>query len=115
MSDINPIRLGAGIVKRITGYSASFTNEPIIPIYNVRPYKNSNQWGDTVMYEVVGCNEDCAHCYVHPDLLIANTNSNIINLFLFKHNIFTFDKECWSFLLDKIIVLVWYFSVYIIL
>jgi uncharacterized Fe-S cluster-containing radical SAM superfamily protein len=92
MSDIDPIRLGAGIVKRITGYSASFTNEPIIPIYNVRPYKNSNQWGDTIMYEVVGCNEDCAHCYVHPNLLIANTNSDT-----FKKKISNLPKSLQAF------------------
>lgn len=49
--------------------------EPVLPIYRARYWGMTRKWGDTFIVDVVGCNEDCAHCYVPIPFLRADLGS----------------------------------------
>lgn len=75
---IDPNKLGRS-VRRKVGLDQEFSpNEAVLPIYRTRWWKMSRKWnGPALMLETLGCNEDCAHCYVPVPLLRADTGSEI--------------------------------------
>lgn len=70
---IDPDRLTEAVLKR-TGVEKE-GRSPLLPIHRVRYWGMTRKWGDTVIVEVAGCNEDCAICYVPIPLLRADFSS----------------------------------------
>lgn len=79
---IDPGRMTDGIRQKLTreyGREWKSDKEAALPIYRARWWGPSRKWGDGVpafLLEVLGCNEDCAHCYVPTPLLRADTYSD---------------------------------------
>jgi uncharacterized Fe-S cluster-containing radical SAM superfamily protein len=74
----DPVKMSAGIVRKMTGAQTDYCDDPLLPIYRVRTYRDGNQWGTTTMLDVLGCNENCAHCYVPEELLRAQIHSSLV-------------------------------------
>jgi uncharacterized Fe-S cluster-containing radical SAM superfamily protein len=78
-SGFNPIKLGDGLVKRISGSTSHFIDEPVFAAYNVgRYFKNGSKWGDAFMIDALGCNLRCAHCFGHNDALTGKISSDFV-------------------------------------
>ena len=72
---IDPEKLGWAIIKK-TFKEVDPQSRTSLPVYRVRWGGYTEKWGaDSFIIDVLGCNEDCAHCYVPTPLLRADINS----------------------------------------
>jgi uncharacterized Fe-S cluster-containing radical SAM superfamily protein len=73
---IDPVIRGRQVVERLTGKKAPYIDKPMFAVYKARPFKDGNQWGDAYIFDLFGCNMNCAHCYGHSAGLAANLDSD---------------------------------------
>ena len=94
MSAIDPIRMGDGLIRKLSagqyrqprndqkGQAAHYSDDPTLAIYRIRNYKDGNKWSTTTMIDILGCNEDCAHCFVPVAALRGDLNSAYVKMML---------------------------------
>lgn len=74
-TNANPEKLGIIPIKNVLNENGSYSDAPVLPVYRTRKYVG-NRCGTVVFFEVIGCDANCAHCYVHEDYLRARLSSN---------------------------------------
>lgn len=75
-SGIDPEKLSRGVIKKVFESESTPETAAFLPVYRVRWWGYTKKWeANSFIIDVLGCNEDCAHCYVPVPLLRADVNS----------------------------------------
>jgi uncharacterized Fe-S cluster-containing radical SAM superfamily protein len=76
-TNADPDKLGNLALKQVLGESGPYSDAPVLPVYRTREY-DGKRYGKVIFFEVLGCNSNCAHCYVSEDHLRAKLDSSLL-------------------------------------
>lgn len=72
---IDPEKLSTAVIRK-TFKESDPESAALLPVYRVRWWGYTEKWrANSFIIDVLGCNEDCTHCFVPIPLLRADVNS----------------------------------------